>query len=70
MSARTSDVDRFPFIRFPKMMIWQCDLYKQKYLRMCREIITALPARQSVQQIMLSSIVYGPTLSFPFNVNN
>ena len=70
MIARTSDMDRFPFIRVPKRTSWQCDLYNQKYLRMSREVITALPVRQSVQQVMLASIVYGPTLLFPFNPLN
>jgi len=65
--AGTSDMDRFPFIQVSKMTSWQCDLYNQKHLR---EIITALPVRQSVQQVMLTSTVYGPTLSYPFNLNN
>jgi len=60
MIAGTSDMERFHFIQATKMTSWQCDLYNQKHLRMCREIITALPARQSVQQVMLASTVYGP----------
>jgi len=43
MIAGTSDMDRFPFIQVPKMTSWRCDLYNQKHLRTCREIITALP---------------------------
>ena len=37
---------------------------------MCREVITALQARHSIQQVMLASTVYELTRSLPFNVNN
>lgn len=67
--AGTSDMDRFPFIQVPKMTDWPCDLCIQKHLLMCRDIITALPAHQHVQQFMLARTVYGPTLSYPSDVN-